>query len=158
MDLYLVRHGTAIDRADWDGADADRPLSDPGREEMARISSSVARLGLRIDAIVTSPYARAYETADILARHLNLLDKLVVDQALTPGFAVESLGGVLKKLPEPEGVVLVGHEPDFSTVVGQITGGRVVFKKGAIAQVHVAYPSLKKGELVWLVQPAFVGL
>jgi phosphohistidine phosphatase SixA len=89
---------------------------------------------------------------------LNLRNKLGVDDALAPGFSAGDLEEVLSKVPEAEGVVLVGHEPDFSLTVERLTGGRVVFKKGAIAQVRVAYPSLKKCELVWLVQPAFVGL
>ena len=156
MDLYLVRHAAAVSRADWDGAEPDRPLKDSGREDMARVASSVARLGLRIDHILTSPYARSYETAEILAHHLNLRDKMQSEDALAPGFSLDSLGEVLEGLPEREGVVLVGHEPDLSGLVEALTGGKVTFKKGALARIRLSYPSLKRGELNWLVQPGLV--
>ena len=158
MDLYLVRHGAAVERAAWSGPDSERPLTETGRKDMARVASSIAKLGLHIDAIVSSPYTRAHETADILAQHLNLRDKLAIDKTLAPGFSPESLGKVLKRLPDLEGVVLVGHEPDLSSTIGRLTGGKVAFKKGAVAQVRFSYPSFKKAELVWLAQPALIGL
>ena len=147
-----------MDRAAWSGPDSERPLTETGREDIARVATSLAKLGLQIDAIVTSPYTRAHETADILAQHLDLRDKLSIDKTLAPGFNPESLGKVLKRLPDSKGVVLVGHEPDLSSTIGRLTGGKVAFKKGAVAQVRVSYPSFKKAELVWLAQPAFIGL
>jgi phosphohistidine phosphatase SixA len=54
--------------------------------------------------------------------------------------------------------MLVGHEPDFSATVNGLTGGTIVLKKGGMAYVRVAYPLLKKAELIWLVPPALLGL
>jgi len=158
MDLYFLRHGIAGQRAEWEGDDSERPLSGPGREEMARVASAIAKLGLSLDAIVTSPYARALQTAEIVAQHLNMQDKLVKDDRLVPGFGIDKLAKLLKAYPDASALMLVGHEPDFSATVNGLTGGAIVLKKGGMAYVRVAYPLLKKAELICLVPPALLGL
>jgi phosphohistidine phosphatase len=157
MDLYFLRHGAAASRADWEGDDALRPLTDQGREEVARMAGLLARSAPTLDAIISSPYLRASETADIVAQHLDLQDKVVVDERLEPGFDVGRLRKLLKKSSEPQALVLVGHEPDFTTAVGALTGGRVVLKKGGMAYVQSPDSSLNKSVLVWLVQPGIAG-
>jgi phosphohistidine phosphatase len=158
VELYFLRHTKAVSRNDWDRDDSERPLTEQGREEAARIAGFIARLGLAIDAIVSSPYNRACETADIMAQHLNSEDKLVSDERVAPGFDLEELGDVLEDYPDARALMFVGHEPDFSNVVAQLVGGRVVFKKGGIAYVECADASLKKATLVWLVQPSVLGV
>jgi phosphohistidine phosphatase len=158
MELYFLRHGIAGQRTEWRGDDSERPLSDAGREDMARIATAIAKLGLALDAIITSPYARAFQTADIVAQHLNMRDKLVKEDRLAPGFDIQRLAKLLKAYPDAGALMLVGHEPDLSSVVSELVGGRIVFKKGGMAYVRLADLSLKKAELVWLVQPALLGL
>jgi phosphohistidine phosphatase SixA len=85
-------------------------------------------------------------------------DKLVVEDRLAPGFGVQALTKLLKAHPGANAFMLVGHEPDFSQTVTELVGGRIVLKKGGMAYVRVAYPSLKKAELVWLVQPSVLGV
>jgi phosphohistidine phosphatase len=125
---------------------------------MARVASSIAKLGLVLDAIITSPLTRAFETADIVAQHLNMRDKLMTDDRLAPGFGTQALTKVLKAHASAGALMLVGHEPDFSQTVNELVGGRIVLKKGGIACVRVADPPRKKAELVWLVQPSLMGL
>lgn len=158
MDLYFLRHGQAGDRAEWHEDDAKRPLAASGREEMARVASSFAKLGLALDAIVTSPLTRALQTADIVAQHLNMQDKLVVEDRLAPGFGMHALGKLLNAHPGADALMLVGHEPDLSQTIRELVGGKIVLKKGGMAYVRVACPPLKKAELVWLVQPSLWGL
>ena len=157
MELYFVRHAAAAPRGDWEGDDSQRPLTDGGRQDMARMAGLLARLAPAVDAIVTSPYLRASETADIVSQHLDLQDKVVVDERLEPGFDAGRLGKVVKGFPEAKALVLVGHEPDFSSTIGELTGGRVVMKKGGIACVETADASLKRAVLAWLVQPGVIG-
>jgi len=154
MDLYFLRHGIAGQRAEWEGDDSERPLSALGREEMVRVAAAIAKLGLSLDAIVTSPYARALQTAEIIAQHLNMQDKLVKEERLAPGFGMDRLARLLKAYPNANALMLVGHEPDFSQAVNGLTGGTIVLKKGGMAYVRVA----KKAKLVWLVSPALLGL
>ena len=119
MELYFLRHGIAAPRADWQGDDSQRPLTVQGREEVVRMAGFLARLAPALDAIVTSPYLRATETAEIVAQHLNLQDKVVADERLEPGFDAGRLGKLLKKFPEAKALLLVGHEPDFTTTIGE---------------------------------------
>jgi phosphohistidine phosphatase len=157
VELYFLRHGVAAPRADWEGDDSQRPLTEQGREEVARMAGVLARLAPALNAIVTSPYLRSSETAEIVAQHLNLQDKVVQDDRLGPGFDAGRLGKLLKKFPEAKALVLVGHEPDFTRTISELTGGRVVLKKGGMAYVESADASPKRGVLVWLVQPGITG-
>ena len=157
MELYFLRHGAAAARADWEGDDSQRPLTDQGREDVARVAGLLARMAPALDAIVTSPYVRSSETAEIVAQHLDMQDKVVIDDRLEPGFDAGRLGKLLKKFPEAKALLLVGHEPDFTTTIGELTGGRIVLKKGGMGYVETADASLKKAVLVWLVQPGVTG-
>ena len=60
MKIHFLRHGLAQERPDWKGDDSDRPLTDQGRERMERSAAAIARFGLDLDAILTSPLARAH--------------------------------------------------------------------------------------------------
>lgn len=157
MELYFLRHGAAEPWAGWEGDDSQRPLTEQGREEVARMAGLLARSAPALDAIATSPYLRSSETAEIVAQHLDLQDKVVTDDRLAPGFDAGRLGKLLKKFPEAKALLLVGHEPDFTTTIGELTGGRIVLKKGGMGYVQTADASLKRAVLVWLVQPSVTG-
>lgn len=164
--LYFLRHGRA-DREQFDGADDNqRPLVDEGRRRTAVTARALARLEPDLDAIITSPLVRAEQTAAIVADHLGLSDRLRVDARLAPGFDLPELLEILADLlaaaraeaaaGSPAGarnLLLVGHEPDLSLVIGELTGGDVVMKKGALARVDLAADDLSRGVLVWLLQP-----
>jgi phosphohistidine phosphatase len=156
MKLYFLRHGLA-DWPNWDSAhDEERPLTDEGLAKMKAEAKAIAQLGLKVEAIVSSPYLRARQTADAVARRLDM--EVVEDQALAPGFGVERLGEVLQHFPNAGAVMLVGHEPDFSrTISALIGGGRVVMKKGGLARVDVESIDPPDGELVWLVTSKTLG-
>lgn len=157
MELYFLRHGAAAPRGEWEAEDSQRPLTDRGREDVAKMAVLLARTAPALDAIVTSPYLRASETAEIVAQHLGLEGRVVSDMLIAPGFNAGRLAKLIRQYPEANALLLVGHEPDFSTTVGELTGGRIVFKKGGMALVESAGESLKKATLAWLVQPGVVG-
>jgi phosphohistidine phosphatase len=158
VDLYFVRHAKAVSRATWDRDDPERPLAERGLEEAARMADFIAKLGIALDAIVSSPFARAYETADIMAQHLDMRDRLIRDERAIPGFDLEELSDILEDYPDARALMFVGHEPDFSNIVAGLVGGRVVFKKGGMAYVECPQSSLKNATLVWLVQPSVLGV
>ncbi len=154
MQLYFLRHGLAEKRTDWSGDDADRPLTSEGRERMAREAAGMARLGLAPDLILTSPLPRSRETAQIVAEHLQLTDRLRDEDRLRPGFSAAKLAKLLADHPDAEAIMLVGHDPDFSETVGRLAGGaNVALKKGALAYVELKDRSAKKGQLHWLLPP-----
>jgi len=158
MKLYFLRHGLAGDRETWAGGDFERPLTDAGKERMAREAATIAKLNLNLDVILTSPLVRAYQTAEIVARLLGMTDKLVKDERLGPGFSPDQLAGILQAYPEAKALMLVGHEPDFSQLIGKlIGGGRIMCKKGSLACVELNDKSLQ-GELAWLIPPSVLAL
>ena len=153
MRLYFLRHGQA-DRSQWSGNDFDRPLTKQGKQMMAQTADTIAALDLGLDLILTSPLVRAQQTAEIVAKNLRLEDRLAVESRLGPGFDAETLAEVLLEHPDANNVMLVGHEPDFSQTIADLTGGgRVVVKKGSLARIDITATAVLGGDLVWLIPP-----
>lgn len=152
MRLYTLRHGLAGDRTKWQGDDAERPLTAQGKKKMAREAKRFCVLGIAPDAILTSPFVRAYQTAEIIGDELDI--RVEEDHRLAPGFSIDCLADILRERAGANGLLLVGHEPDLSQVVGNlIGGGRVVMKKGGVACIDLPNPASLQGELLWLLSP-----
>jgi phosphohistidine phosphatase len=144
----------AAERPEWKGDDAERPLTEEGKERMARSAAVLARLDLELDAILTSPLARARQTADIVAEALNAKDKLLYESRLGIGFDSDQLADILRDHAGAEALMLIGHEPSFSeTISALIGGGRIVCRKGGLACVKLGDRTSLKGELLWLIPP-----
>jgi len=146
--LWLLRHGEAEQHGTR--PDPERRLTDRGSEQARNAGIVLASLGIDFAAVLTSPKVRAAETARLAAAawgaepepYEPLASGFDADDALT---ALAAYGG-----GEDVRLLVVGHEPDFSTTVAQLTGGRVDFKKGGLAAVRVAGGG---GELVALLRP-----
>jgi phosphohistidine phosphatase len=148
MDVYFLRHGEA-DWPDWDKPDDERPLTRRGKKEMNEIGKFLNRVKAAPDVVVTSPLPRASQTADIAAEHLKI--KCRKDKLLAPGFGRQELERILKKYPA-DSVMVVGHEPDFSHTIAQLTGGDVKLSKAGVALVELDR-SWRSGRLLWLIPP-----
>ena len=153
MKLYFLRHGAAEERRP-DLPDADRRLTPEGIEEMRRVSAGLAALGLRLDAVLTSPLARARETAEMAAEALGLQDRVRIEKRLASGARPGDLQAALEDQPGNARLLLVGHEPDFSTLISTlIGGGRLRMKKAGVACVDLDRVEPGAGELRWLMEP-----
>ena len=158
MKLFFLRHGLA-DRSAWGGDDGERPLTPRGKERMRAEAETIASLNLSLDAIITSNLRRALQTAEIVAGRLGLLDRLITDARLSPGFGRADLFSILGDHAQAASLMLVGHEPDFSlTIEGIIGGGNIVCKKGALARVDLTDAGELSGELIWLIPPKALAL
>jgi phosphohistidine phosphatase len=154
MKLNFLRHGLAADRELWEGDDFDRPLTDEGILRMQKQAKQMECLNLKLGKILSSPLKRARQTAQIVAEQFGLADSLFEDQRLSPGFGIPELAQILQDHAALDALIVVGHEPDFSEVVSRlIGGGRIVFKKGGLAQVDVLDPIIPSGKLNWLFTP-----
>ncbi|MDB5040604.1 MAG: phosphohistidine phosphatase, SixA [Candidatus Eremiobacteraeota bacterium] len=154
MKLYFLRHGEAGDPAQWEGNDAERPLTDDGRRRMALEARTMRRLELGVDRVITSPLLRARQTAEIVAVELKRKDRVVTDSRLGPDFGPERLAEILRDNQDVHDLMLVGHEPSMSATIGRlIGGGRVELKKGGLARTDVPNPAQLSGELEWLLPP-----
>lgn len=154
MKLYFLRHGLAGDRENWHGDDQSRPLTEQGRQAMHHEAETIAKLGLGLELVLTSPFVRAAQTAEIVVTRLNMMDKLIQDKRLSPGCNLMDLIKILEDHPKRRKIMLVGHEPDFSGMIsGLIGGGRLVCPKGGLARVDTLDGVPFQGELVWLLPP-----
>jgi phosphohistidine phosphatase len=150
MELYFLRHGIAEGRSP-DGTDAARRLTAEGLAKLEASEPGLRRLRVRPEVLLTSPLVRARQTAEIVGRLLDVAPE--VAEALAPGCDCERLLALLAERPRAERVMVVGHEPDFSQMIGALTGGRVEMKKGALACVELPALAEGQGALVWLAPP-----
>ena len=155
--LYLLRHGKAWARTDWRDDDDLRPLTDAGEALMRAEGRAMKAMGLAPDVIVTSPLARARRTAMIVAEELGMSARLVDEPRLAHGFGARRLAEIVAREAPAASLMVVGHEPDLSATVAELTGGgRVGLKKGGLACVDVKGPQLDDGILAWLLTPALI--
>jgi len=159
MKIYLIRHSNAVD-AGTPGYEDDslRPLTDDGRDKMKKIASALKNLGLKPDLIVSSPYIRARQTADILAKVLKYKKEPVFNDALVPMGNAENILGEINEKYSVDELVLIGHEPCFSVLIGTLTAGNpefaVYLKKGGVCCLSADDLHLeRKAVLEWLLIP-----
>ena len=157
MTLYFLRHGHA-DHPGWTGRDDDRPLTREGIENMRLEARTMANLGIKVDVVVTSPLPRAQETAELVARGVGAGGSIAVDPRLAPGFGPGALNEILAEHRGRGDLMLVGHEPDFSHTIGELTGGRVVMKKGGLARLDSVSGEGGAWQLIWLLPPRILTL
>lgn len=153
MRLHLVRHADAGDPEAWTGPDAARPLSDKGRTQAERLGMFLADHDVRPDAVITSPKLRAFQTAEIVARHLGVA--VATDDRLGGQMDLARLDTVLTDAGDPVRPMLFGHDPDFSEFVSELCGAaNVPMRKGALAKIDVERPlESGGGTLRWLIPP-----
>jgi|SRR6185369_12812490 phosphohistidine phosphatase len=165
MNLFILRHGIAVERgAPGYDKDADRPLTPKGERRLGGIADAIEAMKLKFDLILSSPYTRARQTAEIVAEALNLKKLLEFSDHLTPNGSAKALITELSKLdPVPESALLVGHEPYLSELISTLTSGEtrvaIDFKKGGLCKLEV--DSLRYGRcatLAWLLTPRQMGL
>jgi phosphohistidine phosphatase len=150
MQLYFLRHGEA-DWPGWTKPDDERPLTDFGKKEVRQMAKFLSRLKVKADLIVTSPLPRALQTAEVAAEELKT--KLRQDEALEPGFGISELRNVVKRHGSKV-LMLVGHEPDFSSVISVLTGAFLKLSKAGVVLVDIDLET-EKGRLLWLFPPKF---
>ena len=137
MEIWLLRHAVAEETAE-SGRDADRTLTEDGHKRARDVARGLAELEPGLELVLTSPYARARQTAEPAARALRLAGKLRETQALEPSSDPQEILDEL--LAEKAGsVLLVGHEPHLGALLGRLVAGRpgieIPMKKAAVARL-----------------------
>ena len=159
MKIYLVRHSNAVD-AGTPGYEDDstRPLTGEGRDKMAWIARALKKLGIRPDLIVSSPYIRARETAEILSKMVKYEKDLVFSDTLVPLGRPEDIVTEIAENYAVDQLVLVGHEPCLSTLLGFLIAGNpdpaILIKKGGVCCLSAADLRRERtAVLEWLLTP-----
>jgi phosphohistidine phosphatase len=144
--LWFLRHGEAVPHGAK--ADSDRELTPRGERQAQAAGQAFAKLGLEFEACYSSPKVRARDTARLACEPAGVNFEEV--SSLAGGFDLDDLRELLHAHEDDARVLLVGHEPDFSQVVHDLTGARMDLKKGGVAAVRADGSS---GELLALLRP-----
>lgn len=160
MEIYIVRHGDAIDFNDPSvTSDEMRELTDKGHEEVALMARLLTRLGVVPDLILTSPLIRARQTAEIVAGITASKVQPRVSDELAPG---GSLAGVMNDIlshGRPAQTVLTGHMPGVAQLTGYLVWRDDAlnkrFRTAEICRIDLAdeSPVPGTGDLRWSIPP-----
>lgn len=155
MELYLLRHAIAYERGEVDvKSDSERPLSPDGIKKMKKVAEGMARLGLGFDRVVSSPYLRARQTAQIAAESVGFKKTIQFSEALTPESDVKSFFALVRSFENDEIILLVGHEPTISLFISALISPKwdteVEMKKGSLCRVEITETGEPRGRLKWL--------
>jgi len=156
MEIYILRHGIAVNRGTPGyKKDSDRPLTPEGEEKLHQIAKAMLAMELKFDLILSSPYLRSKQTAQLVAAELD--EEITLTDLLTPdGNPLE----LIRELNDekPQSVLLVGHEPDLSGLISVLVTGEsnatIELKKGGLCKLsadRVAYGQC--ATLNWLLTP-----
>jgi phosphohistidine phosphatase len=137
MELYILRHGIAAEKGDPRyPKDEDRPLTEEGQKKTLKVARRMKALGLRFDLILSSPLARARQTAEIAGSVLGCKNKLKFSTNLAPEGNKRAL---LREIGRRPSVLLVGHEPYLSELISTLLSGtaglRIELRKAGLCKL-----------------------
>ena len=127
---------------------------------MHRASLGMQALALKFDAILSSPYLRARQTAEIVAQTYKIKNKKIhiTKNLLPPASIEELLREVRTCFPKSKNVLLVGHEPHLSGMVSCLLKSAqpldIDLKKGGLCCLKIRPdPKQPNAVLIWLLTP-----
>jgi phosphohistidine phosphatase len=158
MELYIVRHGIAVDREDPKcPADPERFLTNEGIEKTRQVAKGVAEVAAFPDLILTSPYLRAVQTAELFAAAFEYSkQKIRKSDLLLPGAEPLQLFRELSKDKDLSAVFVFGHAPHLDDLIATAIGAKhhiSSLKKAGVALVELKRLVPPSGELLWLATP-----
>jgi phosphohistidine phosphatase len=157
MELFILRHGEAGKRSSTSREDSKRSLTESGKKEIEEISKGLNSLEIQLDYIFTSPLLRSKQTAQIVLKNLKCKNQIQELDELKPEGNKLQLYNKLSTLKKDSSVLLVGHEPYLSEMIGEaVSNGssRINLKKAGLVRIKTTsfLPKIQ-GELRWLLVP-----
>jgi phosphohistidine phosphatase len=160
MEIYLLRHGIAEDAAPGK-PDSERALTAPGRQKLRRVLARAKEAKVQPDLILSSPYRRALETAEVAVESLGYRGEVVRTQTLVPNADPHDTWEEIRAYKSESALLLASHEPLMSTLLGFLLNTptlSVDFKKAALARVDCdRFGPEPRGTLKWILTPATAG-
>lgn len=151
MLLTLMRHGLA---ERFQGDDATRPLTTPGRSIVSDVVRGLKHGGWLPGAVVCSPLVRSMQTAKIVIEHFPGLPLEVLDEVVQAGPPLlRKLGG--HDLIDP---LVIGHEPGLSRLAAHLieADGLMAFEEASVACFRLDdLPPRRPAELIFFAPPSF---
>ena len=158
MNLYLIRHAIAVEESE---DDSQRPLTDKGKKKMRQIAKGLRALGVEFDLILSGPYVRAVETAEVLADVFKMKKEVQFSENLIPAGSPESLIAELNEKYTSDSIALVGHEPFLSSLIGLLVADNpnadITLKKGGVCSLSADdLHHTHKATMDWLLTPGIL--
>jgi phosphohistidine phosphatase len=160
MDLYVLRHAIAVEReSSGFKDDSQRPLTDKGAHKMQRVAKGMLALELSFDIILSSPFVRAKQTAEIVADVFRGKKKLEFTPHLEVGGDPQKLvGHINEKHGSDSSILLVGHEPYLGSFISMLIAGTdsivITMKKGGLCKLGVTELCYGRcATMEWLLAP-----
>ena len=160
MKIYLVRHGIAYEPGESGiEDDTQRPLTDKGRDKISKVAHLLKRLSMNPDVILSSPYLRARQTAEILAKELKYKkDKIEFSERLLPANQPEPVIAEIIEKYNVEELVIVSHEPCLGLLMSVLAAGdqglSVNLKYGSVCCLSADdFRIERRAVLEWLLTP-----
>jgi len=156
MRIYIFRHGEALSKEDPSiTSDSERPLVEEGIKRTRQAAEGLKNMGIEFDAVFTSPWLRAKQTAQIACEVLEDTDRLQVMDELAGDRTIEAVMNALVKHSQLENVMLVGHNPLLSDLAAYLmshsTHMNVDLKKSGMVAIEVErIPPKDPGTLLWM--------
>jgi phosphohistidine phosphatase len=142
MELLLIRHGEATP-VGQDGVRSDegRDLTERGIDRTKNAALALRRIGLRLNAVLASPYPRAMHTAKLICEGLESRPQLRSCDGLRPDAAIKQMVDEIRLNSELKSIALVTHEPNLSCLSSSLLCGRqqpmLIFHTGAMAYMQI---------------------
>ena len=160
MEIYILRHGIA-EEGHGEMKDDDRALTGEGEKKLQAVLRRARAAEVKPSVIVTSPYRRARQTAEIAAEVLRVGGSLVESSKLTPECSPEGVWDEIRVHKGAEQLMIVGHEPLLSAVYAYLLGSpsiQIDVKKGSLGRIDVdRFSAQPRGVLRWLIYPKLAG-
>jgi phosphohistidine phosphatase len=152
MHVYLLRHGIAEDER-LGLSDSERALTPEGRRKLRQVLRTVAEAGVKPSLVLSSPFKRAIQTAQIAKEILGYENQVLQTKILTPGSSPELVWEEIRVHRDEAALLLVGHNPLFDNLAVFLLSApqlSVDFKKGAMMRIDVdGFGAHPKGVLCW---------
>ena len=154
MEIYLVRHGAALSKED----DPERHLNNDGVDQCHLTGRALKRLEIQLDLIVSSPKARARQTAEIIAEEVGYSRaEIKITEALEPTALPKDTISYLNDFADVKRIMLVGHLPLLGHLASEllINTSQIsfYFEPGAVCQINTEQPHAFAGDLCWFLTP-----
>jgi phosphohistidine phosphatase len=158
MDCVLLRHGIAVERDEWEGLEADRPLTERGAKRVVQVAAGLNRLDVQPTHILSSPLIRAIETAKIVHRSLRVRSAIQIVDELLPDAPPDRFLSILHNLPPDASVLCIGHEPQLGMAASVLLSGRATtsfpLKKAGACLIELSLQAKPgRGVLRWWLTP-----
>jgi len=155
VDIYLLRHADASERKEG-MKDRVRPLTSLGAATISSVAKSIKKSTKEIDLILTSPFLRARQTADIVGNVFKAKDKIRESENLVVSGDPSDFLDEIKGYMDLKRLLVVGHQPHLSMCISFLTGKNteeIVMKKASLALIKIDDLKEGAGELIWIKEP-----